>query len=51
MARRLSKKIYGLEKELEPLTIIFYEKILLALGSIANEAENASDMMRLMIVK
>jgi hypothetical protein len=51
MARKLSKKIYGLEKEVDPITIIFYEKILLALGSIANEAENASDMMRLMIVK
>ncbi len=51
MARKLSKKIYSLEQEVDPITIIFYEKMLLALGAIANEAENASDMMRLMIVK
>ncbi|MBU0483757.1 MAG: TIGR00153 family protein [Proteobacteria bacterium] len=51
MARSLSKDIYRLEKELDPITIIFYEKILLALGSIANEAENAGDMLRTMIIK
>ncbi|MBU0482516.1 MAG: TIGR00153 family protein [Proteobacteria bacterium] len=51
MARKLSKGIYSLEKELNPIDIIFYEKILLALGSIANEAENAGDMLRMMIVK
>ncbi len=51
LARRLSKKIYGLESKVSPIDIIFYEKILLALGSIANEAENAGDMLRMMIVK
>ena len=50
-ARALSKSIYALEKELNPIDIIFYEKMLLALGSIANEAENAGDMLRMMIVK
>jgi hypothetical protein len=51
MARRLSKKLYSLEGQIDPTTIIFHEKILLALGSIANEAENAGDMLRMMIVK
>lgn len=51
MARKLSKKIYSLENDVPPIDIIFYEKILLALGSIANEAENAGDMLRMMIVK
>jgi predicted phosphate transport protein (TIGR00153 family) len=51
LARKLSKKIYSLESEIAPIDIIFYEKILLALGSIANEAENAGDMLRMMIVK
>ena len=51
LARRLSKKIYGLEGKVSPIDIIFYEKILLALGSIANEAENAGDMLRMMIIK
>lgn len=51
LARSLSKDIYRLEKELDPITIVFYEKMLLKLGSIANEAENAGDMLRAMIVK
>ncbi|MDF1577614.1 MAG: TIGR00153 family protein [Desulfurivibrionaceae bacterium] len=51
MARRFSKKLYSLEGRLDPISIIFHEKILLALGSIANEAENAGDMLRMMIVK
>ena len=51
MARRLSKNLYSLEGEIDPTSIIFHEKILLALGSIANEAENAGDMLRMMIVK
>lgn len=51
MAHSLSQDIYRLEGELEPLTIIFYEKMLLTLGAIANEAENAGDMLRVMLVK
>lgn len=51
MARSLSQDIYALEKELDPLTVVFYEKMLLTLGAIANEAENAGDMLRTMIVK
>jgi uncharacterized protein Yka (UPF0111/DUF47 family) len=43
--------VYSLEKELDPLTIIFYEKMIICLGSIANEAENAGDMLRAMILK
>ncbi len=51
IARSLSKDIYSLEKELDPIDIIFYEKMLLTLSDIANEAENAGDMLRTMIVK
>jgi predicted phosphate transport protein (TIGR00153 family) len=51
MARSLSKDVYRLEKELDPITIIFYEKMILALGGIANAAENAGDMLRTMILK
>lgn len=51
LARSLSMDIYSLEKEIDPLTIIFYEKLLLTLSAIANEAENAGDMLRTMIVK
>ncbi len=51
LARSLSQSVYSLEKELDPLTIIFYEKMILALGSIANEAENAGDLLRNMLVQ
>jgi len=51
MARSLSKDVYALEKQLDPITIIFYEKMILTLGAIANEAENAGDMLRIMILK
>ena len=51
MARKLSMKIYSLEDELDPLTIIFYEKILHTLGAIANHAENAGNVLRMMLVK
>ena len=51
LARKLSQHIYSLETTISPIDIIFYEKLLLALGSIANEAENAGDMIRMMIIK
>jgi len=51
MARSLSRDVYSLEKELDPITIIFYEKMILTLGAIANAAENAGDMLRIMIIK
>ncbi len=50
IARSLSKDIFALENELDPITILFYEKMLLVLSEIANEAENAGDMLRTMIV-
>lgn len=49
--RRLSMKIYEMESELDPITIMFYEKMLRTLGLIANAAENTGDMLRMMIVK
>jgi len=51
MARSLSKDVYSLEMELDPISIMFYEKLILTLGSIANAAENAGDMLRIMVIK
>ncbi|MCK4283457.1 MAG: TIGR00153 family protein [Candidatus Brocadiae bacterium] len=51
MQRRLSRHIYRLEAELDPVTILFYEKMLGLLGAIANAAENAGELLRQMIVK
>ena len=51
MARSLSQAIYRLEDEETVLNILFYEKMIIALGGIANQAENASDLLRNMIVR
>jgi predicted phosphate transport protein (TIGR00153 family) len=51
MQRRLSRKIYSLEQELDPVTILFYDKMLHTLSRVANEAENTGDLLRAMILK
>jgi predicted phosphate transport protein (TIGR00153 family) len=51
MQRKLSQHIYCLERELDPVTIFFYEKILHALSAIANASENTGDLLRAMILK
>jgi len=51
MQRKLSRHIYALEHELDPVTILFYEKMLEALSGIANAAENTGELLRQMIVK
>jgi predicted phosphate transport protein (TIGR00153 family) len=51
MMRRISIKMYKLEDQLDAMNLLFYEKILKALGAIANEAENIGDLLRTMITK
>ena len=51
MQRKLSMRIYELEGEIDPITILFYDKMLQALSAVANAAENTGDMLRTMIVK
>ncbi len=51
MERKLSQHIYRLEEEIDPVTILFYEKMLQALSSIANAAENTGELLRQMIVR
>jgi len=51
MQRALSKRIYSLERELDPITILFYEKMLRTLSAVANSAENTGELLRAMIVK
>ncbi|HAK95388.1 MAG TPA: TIGR00153 family protein [Planctomycetes bacterium] len=50
LQRVLSKKIYSLEKEIDPVTIMFYDKMLRTLSSVANEAENTAELLRRMIL-
>ena len=51
LARDLSIAMYKLEDEVGAISMMFYEKMLLKLSSIANEAENAGDFLRAMIDK
>ncbi|BCO08247.1 TIGR00153 family protein [Desulfolithobacter dissulfuricans] len=51
MSRKLSRAIYSLEGREDILNILFYEKMVIMLGSIANQAENAGDYLRVMIEK
>lgn len=51
MMRQLSMNIYKIEKELDVLTILFYEKMIKALSQLANAAENTGDVLRSMIIK
>ena len=51
MQRKLCRHIYRLEGDLDVVTILFYEKMLTALGAIANAADRTGDMLRAMIVK
>ena len=51
LQRRLSIHIYEREGELDPITILFYEKMLMALSEATNAAENTGDILRTMIVK
>jgi len=51
MSRKLSRKVFALEGREDILNILFYEKMIMKLGSIANQAENAGDYLRVMIEK
>jgi predicted phosphate transport protein (TIGR00153 family) len=51
MQRDISIKMYKLEDKLDPVTLLFYEKMLRSLSNIANSAENTGDLLRTMIVK
>ncbi len=51
LGRQLSIAIYELENKVSTIDIIFYEKMLLKLSAIANEAENAGDFLRAMLRK
>jgi len=51
MARKLSRAIYALEGQMDILNILFCEKMVIILGEIANQAENAGDFLKIMIDK
>jgi predicted phosphate transport protein (TIGR00153 family) len=51
LERALTKKIFALESELDPLSIFHLVKVVDIIAQIANAAENAGDRIRAMIAK
>ncbi|UCG67957.1 MAG: TIGR00153 family protein [Thermoplasmata archaeon] len=51
LERELTKKIFALEKELDPISIFHLVKVVDIIAQIANHAENAGDRIRAMIAK
>jgi len=47
--RRVAEKFYSLEKELDPVTIMMYDKLNIKLGSIANNVEKVAKYLKLII--
>jgi len=48
---RLSKKLFEVESETDPVSILLIDKIIVRLGKVANNAEVAADIMRSMLTK
>ncbi|NIM89873.1 MAG: TIGR00153 family protein [Candidatus Aminicenantes bacterium] len=46
---RAAKKMFSLEKKLDPVSVMMWTHIFQELGTLANHAENAGDQMRLML--
>lgn len=45
------KKLFSLEEKLVPTTVLFLMRIIQSIGRVADQAENASDGIRLMVEK
>ncbi len=46
---KASKKMFSIEKKLDPVSVMMWMHIFKELGTLANHAENAGDQMRLML--
>jgi len=51
LQRQASVQIYETEEELGTIDIVFYERMLQALSSVAKSAENTGDVLRTMILR
>jgi predicted phosphate transport protein (TIGR00153 family) len=45
----VARKMFSIEKELDPVSVMMWMHIFSELGTLANHAENAGDQMRLML--
>jgi len=46
---KAAKKLFAIEKELDPVSVMMWTRIFDELGTLANHAENAGDQMRMML--
>ena len=51
MERKFARRFYGMEDEMDPVTVMFLDKYCLALSKIANAAEKTAKYLRLVIRK
>jgi len=51
LERRVAEKFFSLESQLDPITIMMYDKINRKLGQIANNVEKVGKQLRLIIGK
>ena len=51
LQRRLGKHYFALESELDPVTIMMYDKYVRTLGQIANHAEKSAKILSQMLEK
>ena len=48
---RLAKKLFSIEKKLDPISVMMWLQIFRELGTLANHAENVGDRLRVMLHK
>ena len=46
--KRVAKKVFELEKKLDPVTVIMWSRVLTRVGDVANHAENIGNHLRLL---
>jgi hypothetical protein len=48
---KLAKKLFSIEKKIDPVSIMMWMQVFRELGTLANHAENVGDRLRLMLHK
>lgn len=46
--KKIARKIFDLEKKMDPISIIMWSRVLTHVGDVANHAENIGDHLRLL---
>ena len=51
LERRFARRLYDMEKQLDPVTILFFDKYCKTLSAVANNAERTAKYLRLIVRK